>query len=87
MKPVGQNILVKPFLRDNVTDLGIIVPDSVKKESNKVSIIEVGNGSPKKPMKFSKGQIGFRVKDWGDEIIIEGEKHYLMHQDSIIALQ
>jgi chaperonin GroES len=87
MKPVGQYLLVKPFQRDNITEGGLYVPDTVKKDSNKVLIVEVGNGSVKKPMKYNKGQVGFRVKDWGDEILIDGEKHFLMHQDSIIALQ
>lgn len=87
MKPVGQYVLVKPCKSDNITEGGLIVPDSVAKDSNKVMIKEVGNGSEKKPMRLKKGQTGFRVKDWGEPIIIDGEQHYLMTQQSIIALQ
>lgn len=87
MTPIGQYILAKPFLRPSFTDGGIYVPDTIKNDSNKVLIVETGNGSAKKPMRLSKGQIGYRVKDWGEEIIISGEKHFLMTQDSIIALQ
>ena len=56
-------------------------------ESNRVKIVSVGNGSKEKPMLLKEGQIGFRVKDWGEPILIDGEKHYLMTQQSIIALQ
>lgn len=87
MKPVGQYVLVKPYESDGITQGGLIVPDSVKPVSNKVKIVEVGGGSVKTPMRLKKGETGFRVKLWGEEILIDGEKHYLMTQQSIIALQ
>ena len=87
MKPVLNNVLVKPFESDNISEGGIYVPDSAKKISNKVLIVEVGNGTAKKPMRLKKGQTGHRVKSWGEEILIEGETHFIMSQDAIIALQ
>ena len=87
MKPILNNVLVKPFPPSDITEGGIFVPDSVKKPSNKVLIVEVGTGTRTKPMHLKKGQIGYRVKDWGTEIDIKGEKHYLMDASAIIALQ
>lgn len=87
MKPVNQYVLVKPFPPSEFTDGGLIVPDSVKKVSNKVKVIAVGNGSPKQPMQFVEGQTVFRVKSWGTEIEIDGDIHYIMSQDSIIAIE
>lgn len=66
---------------------GIVVPDSVKKDSNKVMIVSVGGGTPKRPMKLKPGMTGFRVKDWGQEIEENGKKFYLMDDKAIIALQ
>lgn len=86
MKPHLHNILVKPFLADEISDGGILVPESARKISNKVLIVEVGNGTAEKPMRRKKGETAYRVKDWGEEIIIGGELHYLMHQDSILAV-
>ncbi len=87
IKPIGNKVLVKCFKGSDRSGGGIIVPEAFVKESNKVEIIEVGNGFPNKPMKLKKGDIGFRVKDWGNEIIEDGEKYYLMEASAIIALQ
>lgn len=87
MQPIGQNILVKPYPPSEVTQGGLIVPDSVKKPSNKVYIVAVGNGSQKRPMKLKAGQTGFRVRDWGLPIVHEGELHYFMEQNAILSLE
>lgn len=86
MKPIRNNILVKPFPPEDISEGGIIVPDSVKTPSNKVKVIEVGNGVANKPMKLKQGDVGYRVKDWGTEVLIDGESHFLMEQDAILAI-
>lgn len=86
IKPVGQNVLVKPFPVDGVSAGGIYVPDSAKEDSNKVLIVAVGNGTSKNPMRFKEGDIAFRVKDnFLSEIVINGEKHFLMPQSYLLA--
>lgn len=87
MIPVGQNVLVKPFPSPEITAGGLFVPESVREINNKVEIVSVGNGSPKKPMRLKAGQTGYRVKNWGEEIEIKGELHFIMNQDAIIALE
>lgn len=87
MKPIKENILVKPFPSDEITESGILIPESCRGVSNMVLIVEVGDGTKEKPMYLKKGDVGFRVKDWGEEIEINGEKHYIMNQSAIIALQ
>ena len=86
VKPVRNQIVFKPFQGDAVTAGGIIVPDNVRGESNKGEIVAVGNGTKSRPMKLKSGEIGFRVKDWGEPIDINGERHYLMEDKAIIAL-
>ena len=86
MQPIKNNILVKPCESDSVSTGGIIVPDAYRAISNKVEIVKVGNGTKEKPMRLKEGQIGHRVKSWGTEILIDGEKYFLMDADSIIAI-
>jgi len=81
-KPVNKKILFKPFRGDEKTQGGLFVPDSVRKLSNKGEIVEVGD----RVTKVSKGDIGFRVQSWGDEIIVNGEKMYIMEEGAILAL-
>ena len=87
MTPVRNQILVKPFPSDEISDGGIYVPDSARAISNKMLIVKVGNGTKRKPMKLREGQIGYRVKDWGLDMMIDGELHFIMSDDSILATE
>lgn len=86
MRAIRNNVLVKPLPSDEKSEGGLIIPDSVKKPSNKVEVISVGSGVVGKPMKLKPGDIGYRVKDWGVEVMINGELHFIMEQDAILAL-
>ncbi len=74
-------ILVKPFKADEISTGGIYVPENARQESNKVLIVKTSKGAT-----LQEGQIGFRVKDWGEKLIIDNESYYLMGEDAIIAL-
>ena len=87
MKPILNNILLKPLQSDEISEGGIFVPLTARKPSNKCVVVAVGRGSANKPMKFKEGEIVYRVKDWGDGLFINGELHYLMNQDAAIAKQ
>lgn len=87
MQPYNNNILFKPFEMPSATEGGIILPDSFKRVSNKGEIVAVGEGTLQRPMKLKAGMIGYRVKDWGTEVIIENETYYLMEDKAIIALE
>lgn len=87
MEAYGNNILFRPFQIDGVSEGGIIVPDSMKTASNKGEIVSVGSGTAKKPMTLKVGMVGYRVKSWGDEVVIGGITHFIMDQSAIIALE
>ncbi len=87
IKPINNNILFKPFVGDEITDGGLVIPESVRVESNKGIIVAVGDGTKIRPMKLKPNTVGFRVKDWGEPIDINGEIHYLMEDKAIIALE
>ena len=87
MKPFNNYILFKPFETDSISSGGIIVPDSYKGISNKGEIVAVGEGTSGKPMRLKAGMIGYRVKDWGAEIIENGIKYFLMEDTAILALE
>lgn len=87
IKPILENVVVKPFLGSEISEGGLFIPDSARKPSNKVKVVAVGNGTKKNPMKLKEGDIGYRVKLWGVEIEINGETHYLMNESAIIAIE
>lgn len=85
---LGENkILFKPLPADEQTESGLFVPLSARAVSNKGTIEMVGYGTEKKPMRLKEGLVGFRVKDWGEELIIENERYFLMEQEAILAIE
>jgi chaperonin GroES len=87
MKPIRNNVLVKPFPPSEQSEGGIFVPLSVRKDNNRGTVIAVGNGTNGRPMQFKPGQVVYRVKDWGTPVEIEGENHYLMDDSAILATE
>lgn len=87
MQPIRNNVLVKLFPPDEISEGGILVPLSARHENNKALVIAVGNGTANKKMTLKPGQIVYRVKDWGTPVDIEGERHYIMDQAAIIATE
>ena len=83
MQPIRNEILWKPMPPKEITDGGLVVPDSCKQVRN-VGIV-VAIGSNVKHLKV--GNIAHRVKNWGTQIIIDGELHFLMTEQSILALE
>lgn len=86
MTPIRNQILFKPFPPDEISAGGIFVPESAREVNNKGMIVKVGAGTKIRPMKLKEGDIGFRVKDWGTDVLINGELHFLMEDTAIIAL-
>lgn len=85
MTPLKTQILCKPYPSDEMSIGGIIVPETARGVSNKVLIVKVGSGTKEKPMHLKEGDTGHRVRDWGCEVMIDGELHFLMDQEAIIA--
>lgn len=85
MRMIRDKILFRPFAGSEISEGGIVVPESSRKPSNKGVIEDAGPGIAGKPMKFKKGDVVFRVKDWGDEIWQDGVQYFIMTQDSLLA--
>jgi chaperonin GroES len=85
IRPIKNQILVKLFDGDGVSDGGIFVPNSFKTESNKGEVIAVGSGTKDRKMQFKAGDIVFRVQGHGEPFDIEGQRYYMMDQNTILA--
>lgn len=87
MKALKNQVIVKPFESENVSAGGIIVPDAFKQRSNKATVVSAGRGTKQRPMLYAEGQVVYHVKNHGTEIIKDGEKHYIMDMDAILAYE
>lgn len=85
IRPILNNVVVKPFPSDEKSEGGIIVSEAHRAVSQKMRVVAIGSGTKKLPMKWSEGDVAFRVKDCGDEILIGGEKHFIVKSNWLIA--
>lgn len=85
-QPIRNQILFKPLPPDEVSLGGIYLPESARQVNNKGVIVKTGNGTKNKPMTVKPGQVGIRVKDWGEPIEVDGELCFIMDNDAIIAI-
>lgn len=84
-KAIRDQIIVKPFPSDEMSEFGLIVPECFRERSNKALLVSVGGGTKKHPAKLIEGSIVFHVKDAGTEIIEGGEKYYIMKSWDVLA--
>ncbi len=83
MKPIRNEILWKPLPPKEITDGGLIVPDNCKQVRNVGTVVAIGNNV--KHLKV--GDTVHRVLNWGEKYILDGELHFLMSEQSILALE
>lgn len=85
VQPLNNNVLIKPFPPEEMSEGGIYVPQSFAEENNKAWVVAVGKGTKKRPMNFREGMVVHRVKLWGTPVEIDGVMHYLMEDAALLA--
>ncbi len=92
MKPLFDNIVVKPAKAEEQTKSGLFIPDSAQEKPKKGEIIAVGDGNWDKkgekrlPMDVKVGDVVI-YKEWGKTPIkIDGVEYFLMSQGDVLAI-
>lgn len=90
VKPLFDNVLIKPLEAEVKTSSGFILPDSVKEKPQMGEIIEVGPGKIDEgkliPVFVKKGQKVMYKKWGGNEIKINGQELTLVEEKDILAI-
>lgn len=96
IKPLFDNVLVKPLQKEEVTASGILIPDTVKEKPQMGEIMAVGDGkkcgcTDKKcdcnsEMIVKKGQKVIYKKWGGNEVKVGNEEWLLIEQKDIMAV-
>jgi chaperonin GroES len=92
LKPLGNNVIVKPLAEEEKTRSGIIIPDTAKEKPHEGEVIAVGQGKVNKvgnlvAMDVKAGDRVIYAKYTGSEIKIEGEKYLIMPETDILAIR
>lgn len=93
LTPMGNRIVVKAQEVENKTTSGIIIPDTASKAKPKSGkVIYVGKGLTNKsgkiiPMQVKEGD-NVMFTEWaGTEVMLDGEKHLIMKEDDVLAIE
>ncbi len=92
LKPLFNNVIVKPLKDEKITESGIILPDTVDKEKpEKGEIIAVGSGKVLENGQVAKmsvkvgDQVMFK-KYSPDEVKVDGQDYLVLSESDIIAI-
>ena len=92
LKPLNENIIVKPIAEDEMTKSGIILPDTIDKEKpEKGEVIAIGAGKTldngqKAPMSVNVGDTVIFKKYSPDEIKIDSIEYLVVSESDILAI-
>jgi len=91
IKPLFDNVLIRPLEAEAKTASGIILPDTAQEKPTKGEIIAVGPGrvtikGEEEPMMVKVGQIVMYKKWGGNEVKVNGEELTLVEQKDILAI-
>ena len=91
IKPLFDNVLIRPLDAETKTPSGIILPDSVKEKPQVGEIMAVGEGKitpkgEKMPIVVKVGQKVMYKKWGGNEIKVNGEEWTIVGQEDILAI-
>lgn len=91
IKPLFDNVLIKPIEAEEKTASGILLPDSAKEKPQVGRVMAVGDGAIGEggkltPMVIKPG-VKVMYKKWGgNEVKVNGEDWVLVEQKDILAI-
>ncbi len=91
IKPLFDNVLIKPLEAEAKTASGIILPDSAKEKPQMGLVVAVGEGWHNNegktfPLSVKVGQKVMYKKWGGDEVKEGGEEYMMVKQSDILAI-
>jgi chaperonin GroES len=92
IKPLHDNVIVKPVTQEEVTKSGIVLPDTVDKERpEKGEVVAVGEGKlmddgKRAPMGVKVGDIVMFKKYSPDELKVDDEEYLVISESNILAV-
>jgi chaperonin GroES len=87
LKPLGDRVIVKPKPKEETTKAGIILPETVNKESRlEGEIVAIGQGEKVSKLNLKIGQKVVFSEYGGSEIKIEKQEYKILNHDDLLAI-
>ncbi|MDO9557462.1 MAG: co-chaperone GroES [Coriobacteriia bacterium] len=90
LKPLFDNVVVKPAKAEEQTKSGLVIPDSAKEKPQRGEVVAVGEGryeeGKRSPMDVKVGDT-VMYKEWGKTSVkIDGIEYFVMGQMDLLAI-
>jgi chaperonin GroES len=91
LKPLGNRVVVEPAEAEEVTALGIVLPETAKEKPQKGTIIAAGPGDRddkgnRIPMDVKEGDSVLFAKYAGTEFKLDGKKLLILRESDLLAI-
>ena len=91
IRPLGDRLVVKPKVREEVTKSGIVLPDTAKERPQEGTVVAVGPGQltddgRRLPLDVQAGQTVLYAKYAGTEVKLDDEEHLILKASDILAI-
>ena len=87
LKPLGDRVVVKPTPKEETTKAGIILPETINKETRmEGQIMAIGSGDKVAKLNLSTGQKVVFSEYGGSDIKVEGEDYKILNHDDLLAI-
>ena len=89
LKPLGDRVIVRPAAQEDVTDSGIVLPDTVDEKPQRGEVLAVGDGAwvdgARQAPDVAVGDEVFYAKFGGTEVRVGGEDLMILGESDILA--
>ena len=90
IKPLGDRVLVKADVAEEVTSSGLYIPDTAKEKPQQGTVVAVGTGKVengnKIDMTVKKGDKVLYGKYAGTEVSVDGNEYLIMRESDIVGI-
>jgi chaperonin GroES len=89
LAPLGDRVIVRPLDAEDVTDSGLVIPDTAQEKPQRGEIVAVGSGrvedGKRVPLEVAEGDTVIYAKYGGTEVRLEGEDLLVLRESDILA--
>ena len=91
LRPLGDRLVIQPMAREEMTQSGIVLPDTVKEKPQEGTIVAAGPGrltdeGVREPMDVKEGEKVLYAKYAGTEFKVDDEEYLIVSQKDILAV-
>lgn len=91
IRPLGDRLVIRPKVREEMTRSGIVLPDTAKEKPQEGIVVAVGLGQltddgKRLPMDVEPGQTVLYAKYAGSEVKLDDEEYLILRVSDVLAI-